>query len=58
MYLMIFEDGSYASCGKYTEEDLAAVDDGIMDIVDISKPLYPMYYLEGEWHRVKEHVQP
>jgi len=53
MYLYIFEGGG-TECSKFDpdEETLYDVDDGVLDIIDISDPERPMEYYQGEWFPV------
>ena len=49
MYLYFFSDGEITKIDTIQEDDLQAVDDGNLQIVDISDPKKPREYYEGEW---------
>lgn len=53
MYLMIFETGDVRKTNGYEDGDLAAADDGYLDIIDIREPSSPKQYHDGEWHDVE-----
>lgn len=53
MYLMIFETGDVCKTNGYEEGDLAAADDGYLDIIDIRDPRAPKQYHGGEWRDVE-----
>jgi hypothetical protein len=49
-YLYLYGYGQFLlSDGEPTASDLEDVDNGVLDIIDISVE-DPRYYLEGEWH--------
>lgn len=51
MYLYIFEDGEIKKSGAIPcGDDLQNVDNGILDIIDISDPRNPLQYYNGDWH--------
>ena len=48
MYIFIFEDGSFKKGETVLEDDLDAVESGILEIIDISGE--PKFYSgNGEW---------
>jgi hypothetical protein len=48
MYIFIFEDGSFKKVDSILDGELAAVESGILEIIDISGA--PKYYSSnGEW---------
>lgn len=52
MYLLIFEYGTIRVTNKITNADKMAVDEGVLDIVDISGD-YPLIYNSDEkWSEV------
>ena len=53
MYLMLFEDGEIKSAEDVSDDDLRAVDDGVMEVVDISEPFTPQRYIGGAWHEIE-----
>ena len=53
MYLFIYEDGDTRKGSKVQEGDFMAADDGIFDIFDISNPLDPKRYFQGEWEKIE-----
>lgn len=60
MYLLIHEDGSMQTASKITDDDKAACDEGILDVVRTvgygNSMAYEQYY-KGEWHVVVESGQ-
>ena len=52
MYIIIteFQDIRYAE--NITDEELAACDDGILDVIDIVGDT-PKRYSDGEWHELE-----
>lgn len=52
MYLYIFEDGSLKTTQSIGEGDLAACDDGLIDLIDISGP-EPKQYMDGDWIKIE-----
>ena len=51
MYLYIFKDGEVKHARfKPCEDDLENVDNGFLDIIDITNPENPLDYYDGEWH--------
>ena len=54
MYLLITEDCQVYKVDEITADDLEAVSDGLMDIIDISKMANPMIYFDGKWIPVEE----
>ena len=53
MYILIFEDGSLKQASSVDEGDLYAADEGLLDIVDITKDM-PRQYYGGEWHLLED----
>lgn len=52
MYLMILEDGSKWKASALSDEDLLAVDDGVLEVIDLSDPDGPKELYEGDWHSI------
>ena len=53
MYLFIYEDGDIRKGPKVQEGDFTDADGGILDIIDISSPLGPKRYFQGEWGKIE-----
>ena len=53
-YLFIFEDGSILMSKSYCDGYLSACDNGLLDIIDITNPLSPSRYIDGEWVTVEK----
>lgn len=51
MYLIIHEDGNLETALTLTDGDFKAVDDGIIDIVDVTG-LQPVVYHDGSWYGI------
>lgn len=50
MYIFIFEDGTIKKGRMIISDDLLSVEDGILEIIDITEPKKPLYYHgDGEW---------
>jgi len=49
MYILIFENGEVKKTATINSNDMIAVDDGILDIIDISGD-EPKTYYNGVWH--------
>ena len=49
MYLYFFTDGEITKIDTIQKDDLPAVDNGDLQIIDISDPGKPREYYEGEW---------
>ena len=50
MYIYIFEDGTIKKCTTIDEDDTFSVEDGVLDILDISDPKNPKYLIKtNEW---------
>ena len=49
MYLYFFSDGEITQIDTIQEDDLQAVDNGDLQIIDISDPKRPKEYYEEEW---------
>ena len=54
MYLYFFSDGEITKIDTIQEDDLQAVDNGDLQIVDISDPKKPKEYCDGEWMEMGE----
>ena len=52
MYLYFFSDGEITKIDTIQEDDLQAIDNGDLQIVDISDPKNPREYYEGEWMEI------
>jgi len=48
VYILIFENGAVVKAATIDSNDMVAVDDGILDIIDIGESEPKMYY-NGEW---------
>lgn len=53
MYLFIFEDGTIKKSSSYSDEDFESVENGYLDIVDISDPENPKVINGTEWEAVE-----
>ena len=53
MYLFIFDDLTIKTANGYIEEDLQAVDNGYLAIIDISSDK-PTEYYNGKWTEVEQ----
>ena len=53
MYLFIYEDGDTRKGTQVQEGDFVDADTGILDIIDISNPLDPNRYFQGEWVKIE-----
>lgn len=53
MYIFIFEDGTINKSRVFGDEEKQAVEDGILDVVDISDSSWPEYYYKGKWVSVE-----
>jgi len=51
-YLLIFEDGSQWTVDEISDDDTAAVDDGLMDIFKFEDGKFLIYHGEGVWDDV------
>ena len=50
MYIYIFEDGTVKKATTISDDDALSVEEGILDIIDISDNQNPKYLVEaGEW---------
>jgi len=54
MYIIIWEDGTAKRAQEVGPDELAACDDGCMQIIDITMPDQPREYLGGEWQVLKD----
>ncbi len=52
MYLMILESGAKWKSEYFSEEDKKAADDGVLEVIDISRPENPMEYYDDGWHEI------
>jgi hypothetical protein len=52
MYLMILESGAKWKSAYFSEEDKKAADDGVLEVIDISRPENPMEYYDDGWHEI------
>jgi len=52
MFIFIWEDGTVQKAHRVLEDHLKAADDGILDIIDISRPGIPMLYWMGVWEKI------
>lgn len=50
MFLVIFEDGAIRKAEEVSQDDVRSADDGLLDLIDISRPDDPRRYVEGGWH--------
>ena len=57
MYLMIFEDYVKWKSREFSDEDRQAVDDGSLEIIDISDPDNPKEFYNGRWHGIKNYEE-
>ena len=53
MFLIILEDSEIRLCNTVSNDDLAACDDGIIDIINLNTDK-PMQYYNGDWHDIDE----
>ena len=53
MFLFIFENGVIQKSESYTEDDLKAADDYLIDIVSIFDPDLPTQYHDGDWRPIE-----
>ena len=53
MFIFIYEDGDMSLEQQVTDGDLAMADDGVLDIIDVSKANKPMRYDAGEMHEMR-----
>lgn len=51
-YIYIFEDGEIQKGSTFSENDKISVDDGILDVIDISGD-EPKTWYKGEWHDIE-----
>jgi len=49
MYIMIMEDGEIGTVTSISKDDLFSVDQGMVDIIDISDPKRPLRYFNSVW---------
>ena len=61
IFLYIMEDGYLTISSTFPEEDVAACDDGILDVIDLEGSMsdtasvgQPLQYRGGEWHQIDE----
>ena len=52
MFLLILEDGQIKKMNDASEADKQAADEGMCDIVDISRP-DPLCYYNGKWNEIE-----
>jgi hypothetical protein len=52
MYILIFEDGTFAKTSTISEDDKEMVNAGLLDIIDISVPQDPKFYFYNTWINV------
>ena len=55
MYILIFEDGSMVKSETVGAEDLAASEDGLLDIIDCSSD-NPTRYWDGDWISIEDSI--
>lgn len=50
MYIFIFEDGTIRKNEKLNDDDIISVEDGYLEIINITNPLKPLYCLgKNSW---------
>lgn len=50
MYILIFESGEIKKCHEISNDDIVSVQDGILEIIDITYPSSPKYAVgDGSW---------
>lgn len=49
-YVMLMRGGAIRSARSFSEADLLSVDDGHLDLLDISDSSQPKFYQDGSWH--------
>ena len=54
MFLFISEDGTIEKSLSYTDENLSWCDDGVLQIIDITKPDAPTEYFMGKWVNIHD----
>ena len=52
MFIFIWEDGTITQGHEVLEDHVKAADDGILDIIDISKPYKPLVYWNAVWDEI------
>lgn len=52
MYIMIHESGDMVLLKELTKDDLAAADDGYVDLIDVSQADEPLRYFDEGWTNV------
>ena len=53
MYLMLKEDGTVVRVETITADDITNVDDGLMQIIDVSDINNITFYYEGDWVKLR-----
>lgn len=53
-FIFVHEDGTAHHLKRVTQDDMEAVDGGMLDIFDISIPDIPLYYGDGDWHELHQ----
>lgn len=55
MYILIFEDGTIKKAHELCNDDFVSVDDGILNIIDITYPSSPKYAVgDGTWEEIED----
>jgi hypothetical protein len=56
-YLIIFEDNDIKHATSVGQDELRSCDDGYLDVIDITDPLKPLYFLNGVWVSVPKQAE-
>jgi hypothetical protein len=54
MYILVFESGEIKKAHEISIDDITSVADGILEIIDITRPSSPKYAIgDGTWEELE-----